>query len=507
MSRRDPTLWSPGGDEPPDWALPSWDALPVEDAPSRASGAGRAASPRPAPAPAPAATPSPGERPVPNLIPAEFRPAILAVSDVTRAVREAVRADERLRDVWVEGEVGRVTISSAGHAYFTLKDERSQLSCIWFRDDRIVSPFEPRTGLRVVAHGRIDVFDQQGVYQLYVTAVQPAGFGDLALRFEELKARLAAEGLFDAGRKRPLPVRPVVIAVATSSTGAVWHDIRHVLERRWPLARIVFAPCQVQGEPAPASIVGALNRIGRYAGQCVANGHPADAPVVTILARGGGSLEDLWSFNDERVVRAIVGHPLPIVCGVGHETDVTLADFAADVRAPTPSAAAEIVVPERIEVAASLAADARRLTGVAQRTVVAARRELDAERRALDGLRPAERLAQARERAGVLLDRATRTVLERLGAAHAADGAAESRLGPIVALRLASAHAALEAGAAALAVLGPQATLDRGYAIVRRADDGRILRRAGEAAAGTGLAIRLADGELGASSTGPLDPR
>jgi len=129
------------------------------------------------------------------------------VSDVTRAVREAVRSDERLRDVWVEGEVGRVTISSAGHAYFTLKDERSQLSCIWFRDDRIVSPFEPRTGLRVVAHGRIDVFDQQGVYQLYVTAVQPAGFGDLALRFEELKARLAAEGLFDAGRKRPLPVR------------------------------------------------------------------------------------------------------------------------------------------------------------------------------------------------------------------------------------------------------------------------------------------------------------
>ena len=191
MSRRDPTLWGPGGDEPPDWALPSWDALPVEDAPARVPGAARspspgtgpAPSPAPVTAPAPASTPALGQRPVPNLIPAELRPTILAVSDVTRAVREAVRADDRLRDVWVEGEVGRVTISSAGHAYFTLKDERSQLSCIWFRDDRIVSPFEPRTGLRVVAHGRIDVFDQQGVYQLYVTAVQPAGFGDLALRF------------------------------------------------------------------------------------------------------------------------------------------------------------------------------------------------------------------------------------------------------------------------------------------------------------------------------------
>jgi exodeoxyribonuclease VII large subunit len=440
------------------------------------------------------------------LIPDEFRPAILGVTEVTHVGRDAVRADERLRDVWVEGEVGRVTISSAGHAYFTLKDERSQLSCIWFRDDRLVSPFEPRTGLRVVAHGRIDVFDQQGVYQLYVSSVQPAGFGDLALRFEELKARLAAEGLFDVARKRPLPARPAVIAVATSASGAVWHDIRHVLERRWPLAEVVLSACQVQGEPAPASIVAALARIARYAEDRVAAGRPADAPVVTILARGGGSLEDLWSFNDERVVRAIVGHPLPLVCAVGHETDVTLADFAADVRAPTPSAAAEIVVPDRVQVAAALAADARRLTGVAQRIVAAARRELDAERRALDGLRPADRLAQARERAGVLLDRATRTVLDRLGLARATEQRVDARLRPIVAIQLGAAHGSLDAGAAALAVLGPQATLDRGYAIVRRSDDGRILRRAADAGAGARLTIRLAAGELGATSDGPLEP-
>jgi exodeoxyribonuclease VII large subunit len=496
MTDREPTLWSPGGDEPPDWALPSWDSLPDEGA------APRPARPQAAPTgPGPAI----GNRPAPAIIPDDLRPTILGVSEVTRAVRDAVRADDRLRDVWVEGEVGRVTVSSAGHAYFTLKDERSQLSCIWFRDDRLISPFEPRTGLRVVAHGRIDVFDQQGVYQLYVVAVQPAGFGDLALRFEELKARLAAEGLFDAGRKRSLPVRPPVIAVATSATGAVWHDIRNVLERRWPLARVILATCQVQGEPAPASIVAALGRIARYADQCVSAGRAADAPVVTILARGGGSLEDLWSFNDERVVRAIVAHPLPLVCGVGHETDVTLADFAADVRAPTPSAAAELVVPDRVEIAALLAAESRRLAAVAGRTILAARRELDGERRALDGLRPAERLAQARERAGVLLDRATRTVLERLSVARTAEQRAEARLRPIVALRLGAAHAALDSGAAALAVLGPQATLDRGYAIVRRADDGRILRTSEEAPSGASLAIRLASGELGATSTGPRD--
>jgi exodeoxyribonuclease VII large subunit len=502
------------GPEPPDWALPSWDALPDDD-PGRT---GPARSPTPpertaagARSASPAAGPS-GPSPVGGVAGGGVagggspRPAILGVSELTHAIRDAVRADERLRDLWVEGEVGRVTVSSAGHAYFTLKDERSQLSCVWFRDDRISSPFEPRTGLRIVVRGRIDVFDQQGVYQLYVSTVQPAGFGDLALRFEELKARLSAEGLFDAARKRPLPARPAVIAVATSSTGAVWHDIRHVLERRWPLARVVFASCQVQGENAPPSVVAALERIARYAAQCASDGRPADAPVVTILARGGGSLEDLWSFNDERVVRAIVAHPLPVVCGVGHETDVTLADFAADLRAPTPSAAAELVVPDRATIAAGLSADARRLAGVAERTVAGARRELDAERRALDGLRPADRLAQARERAGVLLDRATRIVHERVGAARVADGRAVARLDPIALGRLGAARSALEAGAAALSVLGPQATLDRGYAIVRRADDGRILRRAEEAGAGTDLAIRLAAGELGATSTGPAKP-
>jgi exodeoxyribonuclease VII large subunit len=188
-----------GDPEPPAWALPSWDALELS--------AGRPAPDRGA-------------------------SRVLGVSDVTRVVRDALRGDPRLTDLWVEGEVGRVTVSSAGHAYFTLKDAHSQLACVWFRDDRLRSPFEARAGLRVVVHGRIDVFDAQGVYQCYVAAVQPAGLGDLALRFEATKARLAAEGLFDAGRKRALPARPATVGVVTSLSGAVLHDVRRVLERR-----------------------------------------------------------------------------------------------------------------------------------------------------------------------------------------------------------------------------------------------------------------------------------
>ncbi len=473
--------------EPPDWALPAWDA--TDASPRRGRDAG-GSEPRSVPRPEPA------DRVVPA---GTFGLTILGVSDVTRAVREAVRSDDRLRDVWVEGEVGRVTVSSAGHAYFTLKDDRSQLQCVWFRDDRMASPYEPRTGLRVVANGRVDVFDANGVYQLYVSSVQPAGFGDLALRFEALKARLSEEGLFDAGRKRPLPDRPAVIAVVTSETGAVWHDIRNVLARRWPLARVVLSQCQVQGTGAPPSIVRALAWVDRYAERCVRDGRPGDAPSVTILARGGGSLEDLWSFNDETVVRAIVRHSLPVVCGVGHETDVTLADFAADRRAPTPSAAAEIVVPDRVELAGVLVAETRRLRAAAARIVAAAGRDAAAERRALDALSPVAHLAASRERAGLLLDRATRAVEVRLEAGRGGVGRSAQRLRPAVATRLATAHATVDAAAASLGALGPAATLERGYAIVRRSADGRIVRDPAEAPAGEGLSIRVARGELAAT--------
>ncbi|MGA3056601.1 MAG: exodeoxyribonuclease VII large subunit [Candidatus Limnocylindrales bacterium] len=511
MSRGDPPendrLWDdlPSADPeprrgrrkgPPDWVLPAWDA--VVDPHMQVDPAVQIEPPVEAPGAGAPSGPVAGGSGGPAQAISDFDLRILGVSEVTRAVREAVRSEPALRDLWVEGEVGRVTVSSAGHCYFTLKDERSQLACIFFRDNRLASPFEARTGLRIVVHGRIDVFESQGLYQLYVSSVQPAGFGDLALRFEALKAKLAAEGLFDSARKRPLPFRPAVIGVVTSATGAVWHDICQVIGRRWPLARLVLSSCQVQGDGAAVSVVAGLDRLARWGEALRAEGRAQEAPAVVILARGGGSLEDLWSFNDERVVRAVVAHPVPVVCGVGHEVDVTLADFAADVRAPTPSAAAELVVPDRSEVAAGAAELERRARSRALAAVASARNELAAEGRALERLRPGAQLAQARERAGHLLDRATRALRDEMARRRALETGVLVRLAPVADASLAVARASVERNAASLQALGPQATLDRGYAIVRRDPDGLVVRDPAEAPIDSRLSIRVARGDIAA---------
>ncbi len=447
------------------------------------------AQPSPAPGAALRADSPPKSGPTPTSEPL-LSPRILPVGEVTRVIRDALRDAPSLRDVWVEGEVGQVSISSAGHCYFTLKDERAQLRCMIFRDDRLAIPFQPKTGLRLVAHGRIDVFEPQGTYQLYVDALQPSGFGDLALRFEALKARLAAEGLFDAKRKRRLPPQPRTIGIATSLSGAVLHDMRKVLARRWPLVRVVVSACQVQGAGSAETVVAALRRLARWTDPDTGRGTD-----VVILARGGGSLEDLWAFNEEIVVRAVAAHPCPIVVGVGHETDVTLAEFAADVRAATPSVAAELVVPSRADEIARLGAMDVRLHAAMTAGVAARRRQLDAERRALDSFRPSAYLAGERERIGLLLDRATRALDGRLGMERGRLSRFGDRLPLLVQGRLARARTDLGRNRAGLDALSPFATLERGYAIVRAAD-GSVVREAASRHPGDALGVRVAHGEL-----------
>ena len=425
-----------------------------------------------------------------GMTPPEVR--IQSVGELTRVVKDALRGDPRLRNLWVEGEVGQASISAAGHCYFTLKDDRAQVRCMIFRDDRMMIPFEPQTGIRLVAHGRIDVFEPQGHYQLYVDSIQPAGFGDLALRFEALKAKLAAEGLFDASKKRPLPQWPRLIGLATSIHGAVLHDVCKVLGRRWPLARVVLAACQVQGPASAASVVSALRRLARWTDP--ESGRRVD---LVILARGGGSLEDLWSFNEEQVVRAVAAFPTPIIVGVGHETDVTLAEFAADVRAATPSVAAELAVPSLPEHAAALQALRGRLNDQMRRTLAGPRQTLEGERRALESFRPTAVLATERERVGLLLDRATRAMSGRILSDRARLDRAHDRLPLLTAGRLARARTDLGMRRGALATLSPFATLDRGYAIVRD-EQGAIVREAATQSRGATLQVRVARGELDA---------
>ena len=416
-----------------------------------------------------------------------------------------------------------MTISSAGHAYFALKDERNQLQCVWFRDDRLRSAFEPQAGLRVVAHGRIDLFEPQGALQLYVESIQPAGLGDLALRFEALKARLAAEGLFDAARKRPLPARPATIAVITSPTGAVWKDICHVLARRWPLTRVVLVAAQVQGEAAPASLVERVPE-GRALRRRVpdAAGRPDEAPggddpgPRRRLARGPLGVQRRGGRPGGRRPQ-----PARSCAGSATRSDVTLADFAADVRAPTPSAAAEIVVPDRAEVAGRRSAGAAAgSTPPPDSDCGRAGREVAAERRALERLepggpagagagarRPAARPRHPGDRdriaaTGRLVERLARGSRRRCRRGCSRPGAARRvrRHGARRARRLAARAPSLGGAAAALAVLGPA-----GHARPRLRDRparrGRRDRaRPGRGAAGTQLALRVARGELPATA-------
>ena len=279
-------------------------------------------------------------------------PVPLTVSQLTAVVRAALSVEPQLEDVLVEGEVSNLRMPVSGHMYFTLKDATSSIRCVSWRSARLRIPFQPESGMTVIAHGRVDIYEQDGAYQLYVDALDPSGHGALALAVEQLLKRLSAEGLFDPARKRPLPLLPRRVAVVTSTSGAALRDVCTVVRRRAPQVGVLVSPTPVQGDGAEGAIVNALRRAQEAVGV-----------DVVLLVRGGGSLEDLWAFQGEALARAIRASRVPVVTGIGHETDTTVADWAADRRAPTPSAAAEVAVPDTTALRRDLVRRADRLPG------------------------------------------------------------------------------------------------------------------------------------------------
>ena len=406
---------------------------------------------------------------------------ILQVSDLNEYVRRTLAADPMLRSVRLRGEISNFKRHTSGHWYFTLKDERSRISCVMFRQNAMRMSLRPADGMQVIVSGSVSLYAEGGAYQFYAESMRPDGVGTLYQQFEALKARLAAEGLFDAGRKRQLPLRPRKVAVVTSPTGAVLHDIRRVSARRDPGVPLVLLPVQVQGQGAAEEIAAAIRHAGRLPGV-----------EVIITGRGGGSMEDLWAFNEECVARAIAESPVPVISAVGHETDVTIADFAADVRASTPSNAAELAVPDRAELQDGLRMLRGHLTQAAQGRAHQARAELALCRQRLDALRPDRQLAQAGER----LTRA-RAALDRL-----ADGCLAARLPQTALLRMRLTHAAegcvqarqeqCARARARLAALTPSGVLERGYVLAMDGD--RVITRAGGAP--RRMTLRFHDGEM-----------
>ena len=385
---------------------------------------------------------------------------VLRVGQVVTRLAAHIQSGDEFKDLWIEGEVVQARSSPVGHVYFTLRDNVGQLQCALFAMKAAQIPLTPRDGNKVLAHGYIELYPKDGRCQLMVDDLRPAGAGDAYLRLEALKRRLAAEGLFAAERKRALPASPRRIGVVTSPIGAVWHDIQQVVARRDSRVELILAPAQVQGIGAVESLIGALDGLAQI----------RDLDVA-ILARGGGAAEDLAPFNDEALVRALARFPKPICAGIGHETDVTLADLAADLRAPTPSAAAELVVPDSSASQQRALRAWRRLSARAHERVDERRRRLETARRMLDRRAPAMRLAIRRQR----LDEARRA-LDRA-----------------IARAVPSRRQRAVAAQRRLAALSPLAVLGRGYAIVEGAD-GHVRASVTTLGAGDRVRLRMRDG-------------
>ena len=385
------------------------------------------------------------------------------VAELTARIRALLEGDESLQDVAVSGEISNMTRARSGHWYFTLKDANASLRCVMWRSAAGRQRFVPQEGDAVQALGHIGLYEPRGEYQLYATQLRPLGVGELYAQFEQLKRALEAEGLFDEARKRPLPAFPHVIGVVTSPQAAAFQDVCNVLRRRFPLAQVWLSPTAVQGMDAPSELRAALARLNAR----------AEVDVI-LLIRGGGSIEDLWAFNDEALARAIAASRLPVVSGVGHETDFSIADFVADLRAPTPSAAAELVTPDLGEVQQQLTGAQARLEALQRARLALLADRLGASRRSLIHLSPLRELATLRQR---LDDQELR--LQR--AWHTAHSALAARLAE---------------GTAALGAADPQAILQRGYALLAQVQDGARVTSVDEAGVGDALLAQLRDGEL-----------
>jgi len=416
---------------------------------------------------------------------------VLQVGELATLIRGALELDPQLQDAYVEAELGDCHLSAAGHWYFNLKDsragglDRSVLKAAMFRKEARGLQFEPRTGMKVLAHGSVSLYAAGGSLQLYLDRLEPQGVGALALAFSQLVARLEAEGLFALERKRPLPFLPRRLAVVTSRHGAALRDVIHVVQRRCPITEVVVAPTLVQGDGAVREIISALELAGRAKVQLV------------LLVRGGGSLEDLQAFNSEEVARAILACPLPVVVGVGHETDTSVADFVADRRAPTPSVAAELAVPDLAGLRVELSRRALRLRRGGESWIVRERQQLGGSAGRLSRLDPEVRLASGR----IDLDRRQQRLaraLRRLLASEHRELAGRTEVlrarGP--GLRLLQAREEFAGRIGRLEALSPLAVLGRGYSITLDAQGGEVLRDAERVALGTTITTRLFKGSL-----------
>lgn len=388
---------------------------------------------------------------------------VWSVSELTRQIKDLLDGESSLQHIYVRGELSNYKIYPSGHHYFTIKDEEATLKAVMFRREASRLRFRPESGMKVIALGRITVYPRDGVYQLYATELVPDGVGDLHAAFEQLKAKLAEEGLFDRDHKKALPPYPERIAVITSSAGAAVRDVIRVATKRYPVAKLIVMPVRVQGAEAPPEIVSAIRYANRW--------KVAD---LIITGRGGGSIEDLWAFNDERVARAIYESEIPVISAVGHEPDVTIADYVADLRAATPSNGAELAVPDQSELHASLLAARKQMLSALLARVDTGR----------------ERLEQLRQRR-VLTDPGAYVADRRLALDHAA-----ALLQASFRSSVSDKRGRLAQGVAALDAMSPLKVLGRGYAIAET-EEGRILRSRKDAAPGQRLRLKLADGDVG----------